>query len=73
MKTNQTIKSGFHYIGKALDATIVPTKIDYENRRFELMEELPLTNSVEEDKESLMKRYHLVKGRNKVFYKPGTK
>jgi hypothetical protein len=51
----------------------VPTKIDYENRRFELMEELPLTNSVEEDKESLMERYHLVKGRNKVFYKPGTK
>ena len=73
MKTNQTIKSGFHYIGKALDATIVPTKIDYDNRRFELMEELPLTNSVEEDKESLMERYHLVKGRNKVFYKPGTK
>ena len=25
----------FHYIGKALDATIVPTKIDYKNRRFE--------------------------------------
>ncbi len=73
MKTNETIKSGFHYIGKALDATIVPTKIDYENRRFELTEELPLTDSAELDKESLMERYHLVKGRNKVFYKPGTK
>ena len=73
MKTNETIKSGFHYIGKALDATIVPTKIDYENRRFELMKELPLTDSAELDKESLMDRYHLVKGRNKVFYKPGTK
>ncbi len=73
MKTNETIKSGFHYIGKALDATIVPTKIDYENRRFELMKELPLTDSAELDKESLMDRYHLVKGKNKVFYKPGTK
>ena len=72
MKTNQTIKSGFHYIGKALDATVVPTKIDYENRRFELMEAMPLTNSVEQDKEGLMERYHLVKGKNKVFYKPGT-
>ena len=37
------------------------------------MEELPLTDSAELDKESLMDRYHLVKGRNKVFYKPGTK
>ena len=27
MKTNQTIKTGFHYIGKALDAVVVPTKI----------------------------------------------
>ena len=72
MKTDQTIKSGFHYIGKALDATVVPTKIDYENRRFELMEAMPLTNSVEQDKEALMERYHLVKGKNKVFYKPGT-
>ena len=37
------------------------------------MDELPLTHSAEQDKESLMERYHLVKGRNKVFYKPGTK
>ena len=72
MNTNLTIKSGFHYIGKALDATVVPTKIDYENRRFELMEAMPLTNSVDQDKEALMERYHLVKGKNKVFYKPGT-
>ena len=72
MKTNETIKSGFHYIGIALDATVVPTKIDYENRRFELMEAMPLTNSVEQDREALMERYHLVKGKNKVFYKPGT-
>ena len=34
MHTNKTIKSGFYYIGKELDATIVPTKIDYKNRRF---------------------------------------
>ena len=73
MKTNQTIKSGFHYIGKALDATVVPTKIDYENRRFELMKVLELTDSVVEDKEALMDRYHLVQGKNKTFYKPGTK
>ena len=73
MKTNQTIKSGFHYIGKALDATVVPTKIDYKNRRFELMEVLELTDSVVADKEALMDRYHLVQGKNKIFYKPGTK
>jgi len=71
MKTNSTVKSGFHYIGKALDATVVPTKIDYKNRRFELMGELPLTDSVEDDKNALMEYYHLVEGRNKVFYKPG--
>ena len=70
MKTNQTIKTGFHYIGKALDATVVPTKIDYKNRRFELMEELKLTDSVETDKYALMERYHLVQGRNKTFLKP---
>ena len=73
MKTNQTIKSGFHYIGKALDATVVPTKIDYKNRRFELMKVLELTDSVVADKEALMDRYHLVQGKNKTFYKPGTK
>ena len=73
MKTNQTIKSGFHYIGKALDATVVPTKIDYKNRRFELMEVLELTDSVVADKEALMDRYHLVQGKNKTFYNPGTK
>ena len=73
MKTNQTIKSGFHYIGKALDATVVPTKIDYKNRRFELTEVLILTDSVVADKEALMDRYHLVQGKNKTFYKPGTK
>ena len=71
MKTNSTVKSGFHYIGKALDATVVPTKIDYKNRRFELMGELLLTDSVENDKSALMKYYHLVEGRNKVFHKPG--
>jgi len=73
MKTNQTIKTGFHYIGKALDATIVPTKIDYKNRRFELMDELELTESVEKDKDELMERYHLVQGRNKIFIKPDSK
>ena len=73
MKTNQTIKTGFHYIGKALDATIVPTKIDYKNRRFELMDELELTDSVETDKNALMERYHLVQGRNKTFLKPDSK
>ena len=73
MKTNQTIKTGFHYIGKALDATVVPTKIDYKNRRFELMEELELTGSVEKDKYALMERYHLVQGRNKTFLKPDSK
>ena len=73
MKTNQTIKSGFHYMGKALDATIVPTKIDYKNRRFELMDELELTESVETDKNALMDRYHLVQGKNKTFLKPGSK
>ena len=71
MKTNSTIKSGFYYIGKALDATVVPTKIDYKNRRFELMGELPLTDSVEDDKNALMEYYDLVEGRNKVFHKPG--
>ena len=73
MKTNQTIKTGFHYIGKALDATVVPTKIDYKNRRFELMEELELTDSVETDKQALMESYHLVQGRNKTFLKPDSK
>ena len=73
MKTNQTIKTGFHYIGRALDATVVPTKIDYKNRRFELMEELKLTDSVETDKDALMERYHLLQGRNKTFFKPGSK
>jgi len=73
MKTNHTIKTGFHYIGKALDATVVPTKIDYKNRRFELMDELELTDSVETDKNALMERYHLVQGRNKTFLKPGSK
>ena len=73
MKSNETIKTGFHYIGRALDATVVPTKIDYKNRRFELMEELVLTDSVDVDKNALMDRYHLVQGRNKIFYKPGEK
>ncbi len=73
MKTNHTIKTGFHYIGKALDATVVPTKIDYKNRRFELMDELELTDSVETDKDALMERYHLVQGRNKTFLKPDSK
>ena len=73
MKTNQTIKTGFHYIGKALNATIVPTKIDYKNRRFALMDELELTDSVEKDKDKLMERYHLVQGRNKTFLKPDSK
>ena len=73
MKTNQTIKTGFHYIGKALNATIVPTKNDYKNRRFELMDELELTDSVEKDKDKLMERYHLVQGRNKTFLKPDSK
>jgi len=73
MKSNETIKTGFHYIGRALDAAVVPTKIDYKNRRFELMDELVLTDSVEVDKNALMDRYHLVQGRNKIFYKPGEK
>ena len=73
MKTNQTIKTGFHFIGKALDAVIVPTKIDYKNRRFELMDELELTDSVEADKEALMEKYHMVEGRNKTFLKPESK
>ena len=73
MKTNHSIKTGFHYIGKALDATVVPTKIDYKNRRFELMDELELTDSVETDKDALMERYHLVQGRNKTFLKPDSK
>ena len=73
MKSNETIKTGFHYIGRALDATVVPTKIDYKNRRFELMDELVLTESVDVDKNALMDRYHLVQGRNKIFYKPGEK
>lgn len=73
MKSNETIKTGFHYIGRALDATVVPTKIDYKNRRFELMDELVLTDSVDVDKNALMDRYHLVQGRNKIFYKPGEK
>ena len=73
MKTNQTIKTGFHYIGNALDAVLVPTKIDYKNRRFELMDELELTESVETDKNALMDRYHLVQGKNKTFLKPGSK
>ena len=70
MKSNETIKSGFHYIGKELNATVVPTKIDYKNRMFELMDEYKLTESVEDDKTALMNVYHLVEGRNKTFYKP---
>ena len=37
------------------------------------MDALELTDSVEVDKEALMDRYHLVQGKNKTFYKPGTK
>ncbi len=70
MKSNETIKSGFHYIGKELNAAVVPTKIDYKNRMFELMDEYELTESVEDDKIALMNVYHLVEGRNKTFYKP---
>ena len=70
MKSNETIKSGFHYIGKELNATVVPTKIDYKNRMFELMDEYELTESVEDDKTALMNVYHLVEGRNKTFYNP---
>jgi len=69
MKSNGIIKSGFHYIGKELNATVVPTKIDYKNRRFELMDEYKLTDSVENDKIALMNIYHLVEGRNKTFNK----
>ena len=70
MHTNQTIKSGFYYLGKELDAIVVPTKIDYKNRRFELMKEYNLTDSLEDDKNALMEIYHMVEGRNKTFYKP---
>ena len=35
------------------------------------MGELPLTDSVEDDKNALMEYYDLVEGRNKVFHKPG--
>ena len=42
-------------------------------RRFELMGELELTDSVETDKHALMERYHLVQGRNKTFLKPDSK
>ena len=70
MHTNKTIKSGFYYIGKELNAIVVPTKIDYKNRRFELMEEYNLTDSLENDKNALMEMYHMVEGRNKTFYKP---
>ena len=70
MHTNQTIESGFYYIGKELDAIVVPTKIDYKNRRFELMEEYNLTDSLDDDKNALMEIYHMVEGRNKTFYKP---
>ena len=70
MHTNKTIKSGFYYIGKELDAIIVPTKIDYKNRRFELMEKYNLTDSLEKDKNALMSKYHMVQGRNKTFLKP---
>ena len=73
MHTNKTIKSGFYYIGKELDAIVVPTKIDYKNRRFELMEEYNLTDSLENDKNALMEIYHMVEGRNKIFYKPESK
>ena len=73
MHTNQTIKSGFYYIGKELDAIVVPTKIDYKNRRFELMEQYKLTDSLESDKNALMEIYHMVEGRNKIFYKPESK
>ena len=62
-----------YFFGKEVDATVDPTKIDYKNRRFELMKVLELTDSVVEDKEALMDRYHLVQGKNKTFYKPGTK
>ena len=67
MHTNKTIKSGFYYIGKELDATIVPTKIDYKNRRFELMEEYLLTGSVENDKNALMDVYHWFREEIKHF------
>ena len=49
MHTNKTIKSYLLYQGKNLNATIVPTKIDYKNRRFELMSEYKVTDSLEID------------------------
>ena len=61
------IKSGFHYIGKALNATIVPTKIDYKNRNHELLEPFELTDNVEKDIDNLAKLFNGVVGKNSTF------
>ncbi len=64
---DRKIKSGFHYIGKALNATIVPTKIDYKNRNHEFMEPFTLTDDIEKDLESLGKLFNGVEGKNGTF------
>ena len=64
---DKKLKSGFHFIGKALNATIVPTKIDFKNRNHELMEPFELTDDVEEDIHNLAKLFDGVEGKNSTF------
>ena len=64
---DRKLKSGFHFIGKALNATIVPTKIDFKNRNHELMEPFELTDDVEKDIHNLAKLFDGVEGKNSTF------
>ena len=64
---DKKLKSGFHFIGKALNATIVPTKIDFKNRNHELMEPFELTDDVEKDIHNLAKLFDGVEGKNSTF------
>ena len=64
---DKKIKSGFHYISKALNATVVPTKIDFKNRNHELMEPFELTDDIEKDIHNLAKLFDGVEGKNSTF------
>jgi len=69
--TNGDIKTRYYFIAKELDATVVPMKIDFGNRRYEILEPLSSNLSVEDSKRKLEETFHNVKGKKKTFIAPG--
>ena len=69
--TNGDIKTGYYYIAKELNATVVPMKIDFGNRRYEILKPLSSNLSVEGSKRKLEEAFHNVKGKRKTFIAPG--